>query len=189
MPKSLDELVNDLTGFRGSKAISEAIEALTSMGEEVVSPLISTFQRWTAAIPLSDVPRHDVEALKTVGFRDVVDLSTMFMSEKEFGERFNKWVILTRGVKQVLITIGEPVLEPLINALKHPQSNQYMRSSAVQILGELGDPRAIEALIQVQKHDRDEFVRKKAFEALAKLDKKPRTVLEKLSGRRRWVKE
>ena len=62
--------------------------------------------------------------------------------------------------------IGEPAVEPLIEALK--DKDQDVRWEAALALGNIGDERAVEPLIEALK-DEDEDVREAAGEALEKI--------------------
>jgi HEAT repeat protein len=69
--------------------------------------------------------------------------------------------------------IGKPAVEPLIKALE--DDNGWIRSSAAEVLGVIGDARAVEPLIRVLGGEkaawmRDlEFIRKSAIEALGEI--------------------
>ncbi|MFX0163468.1 MAG: HEAT repeat domain-containing protein, partial [Candidatus Hodarchaeota archaeon] len=62
--------------------------------------------------------------------------------------------------------IGEPAVEPLIQALK--EKDRYVRKEAAFALGEIADARAVEPLIQSLK-DEDLGVQKEATDALEKI--------------------
>ena len=62
--------------------------------------------------------------------------------------------------------IGEPAVEPLINALG--DEVEYVREGAASALGEIGDARAVEPLIEALG-DEDYNAREAAKEALKKL--------------------
>ena len=65
-----------------------------------------------------------------------------------------------------LVKIGRPAVAPLINALDDRIS--YVRAMAAQVLGNIGDPRALKPLKKALQ-DKDSSVRKEAKEALIKL--------------------
>jgi HEAT repeat protein len=74
--------------------------------------------------------------------------------------------------KDVLIEIGKPAVEPLIEILN--DENPDVRSKVVYILGKIKDPRAVEPLIEALK-DKDSGVRWVAATALGRL-RDPRAV-------------
>ena len=65
-----------------------------------------------------------------------------------------------------LAKVGRPAVAPLINALDDRIS--YVRAMAAQVLGNIGDPRALKPLKKALQ-DKDSSVRKEAKEALIKL--------------------
>ena len=68
-----------------------------------------------------------------------------------------------------LCRIGEPAVEPLIQALKDKE--KLVRLGAARVLGDIGDGRAIEPLAKSLK-DRNKDVREAAKQALEKLEAK-----------------
>ena len=184
MPRSISELVDDLATHRAIEPKMAAINALVSMGTEVVAPLLGAVQERTAAMIDSDVASLGVRPLASIGL-DVIRIPPDPAAKAKDLEDSME---LAFGVSRVLTKLDDPsvTVDPAIYALKDPRSNQYMRALAADILGELGDPRAVGALIEVWQRDTNEWVKHGAFAALAKLDKKPRTALEKLLGRRKW---
>lgn len=68
---------------------------------------------------------------------------------------------------KAIITIGEPAVEPLIEALH--DDNPDLREMSVWVLGEIRDPRALEPLIYARK-DGNPSVRLKAKGALKQID-------------------
>lgn len=65
-----------------------------------------------------------------------------------------------------LVEIGGPAVASLICALDDRVS--YVRATAAQVLGNIGDPRALKPLKKALQ-DKDSKVRKEAREALVKL--------------------
>jgi len=70
------------------------------------------------------------------------------------------------NARDALIMIGEPAVEPLIQAM-HDEDDDVREAAAV-VLGEIGDARAIEPLTQALE-DEDYGVRRAAKEALEKI--------------------
>ena len=83
-----------------------------------------------------------------------------------------QWSTVQSMALSVLLQIGEPAVEPLIQALK--DSNSTIRSKAAYALGEIRDARAAEPLVQALE-DEDEEVRKAAREALKRIKVRPST--------------
>ncbi|MCD6215119.1 MAG: HEAT repeat domain-containing protein, partial [Candidatus Desulfofervidus sp.] len=87
---------------------------------------------------------------------------------------------------EALVNIGEPAVEPLIQALKDEYSD--VREEAARALGRIGDKRAVEPLINALK-DEDSDVRMEAAEALDQMGWKPGYVTEKayyLVAKKEW---
>jgi HEAT repeat protein len=116
---------------------------------------------------------------------------------------------------QKIIDLGKQAVEPLIQTLESEKISHYYRLNAAALLGEIGDLRAVEPLIHVLQKEpaipviealgvlgderatdplieclqvNNEKVRKAAFIALGKIDCRPRTLMEKTLGKRKWVK-
>ncbi len=76
-------------------------------------------------------------------------------------------VVFGRVALPALCRIGEPAVEPLIQALK--DEDKRVRLGAARVLGDIGDGRAIEPLTKSLK-DRNKDVREAAKEALEHLE-------------------
>ena len=150
-----------------------AAEVLVKIGEPAVEPLIQAlkdenqFVRWGAALALgeigderaveplinalkdedSDVRMEAAEALDQMGWKPgyATEKAYYLVAKKEWDEA---------------VKLGEPAVEPLINALKDKE--------AAEALVKIGDERAVEPLINALK-DEDSGVRWEAAEALVKI--------------------
>lgn len=80
---------------------------------------------------------------------------------------WSDWRVI-RCVVQALCRIGEPAVEPLMEALMH-NKDERVRTSVARALGEIGDNRAVESLIGALSHDMDQLVRTSAAEALGNI--------------------
>ncbi|MGB2842281.1 MAG: HEAT repeat domain-containing protein [Halobacteriota archaeon] len=125
-----------------------AAAALGNIGEPAVEPLIHALKDED-----SDVRKRVTVALDKIGWTpgDDTERSHYLIAKKE-------WAELTR--------LGEPAVEPLIQALE--DESWEVRKRAAEVLGKIGDARAVEPLIQALK---DEYwnVNKKAEEALGEI--------------------
>jgi HEAT repeat protein len=84
-----------------------------------------------------------------------------------------RWTRGRREVVEALVKIGSPAVEQLITLLRDVSSTLLdeaakYRLHAAEMLGRIGDPRAIEPLVSCLK-DENQEVRKAAFETLRKL--------------------
>jgi len=140
-----------------------AAEALRKIGEPAVEPLIQTLKDWD-----EDVRYQAAELLRVIGDARAVEPmvqalyyeSLLVMVKEDDGA----WVPF--GLVKVLSLIGEPAVEPLIQALK--DENPRLRLGATSVLGVIGDTRAVEPLTQALK-DESEDVRQLAKRALEKI--------------------
>ena len=89
--------------------------------------------------------------------------------------------LLTQGVQdkygdtrqnamEALVKIGSDAVDPLLNLLN--KRNKTLRTIIAQILGDIGDPRAIEALSQMKRSASDFKMRRSAARALKKIKNK-----------------
>ncbi|MCG2795595.1 MAG: HEAT repeat domain-containing protein [Actinomycetia bacterium] len=74
----------------------------------------------------------------------------------------------TKEARDALVRIGEPAVEPLVPLLRDKES--IVRDEAARALGEIGDPRAVEALIGALG-DKDWHVRHTALKIFPKIGK------------------
>ncbi len=75
-------------------------------------------------------------------------------------------------VMDMLIVMGESIVDELIELLKYPQDNdpnEYVRGRIIKVLGEIGDVKAFESLVEASE-SQVEFLREKAIYALGQLD-------------------
>ncbi len=125
------------------------------------------------------------------------------------------WCWLACNDHQKIIDLGKQAVEPLIQVLESEKISHYYRLNAASLLGEIGDRRAVEPLIRVLQKEpaipviealgalgdsraigplieslqaNNEKVHHAAFAALSKIDHRPRTLMEKTLGQRKWVK-
>lgn len=60
-------------------------------------------------------------------------------------------------------------IKPLLKKLKQKSTDPILRSELINILGNIGDEKAIDSLINILLHDSDKFVRHHAARALGKI--------------------
>jgi len=121
----------------------KAAEAIGEIGDKrAVEPLINALKDED-----SDVRMEAAEALDQMGWKPgyVTEKAYYLVAKKEWDEA---------------VKLGEPAVEPLINALKDKE--------AAEALVKIGDERAVEPLINALK-DEDSGVRWEAAEALVKI--------------------
>ena len=154
---------------------------LPELGEPAVEPLIQALKdeysdvRWRAAWALDEMgwePGDDTEKVYYL-------IAKQEWSElPELGEPAVEPLIqalkdeysdVRESAAEALAKIGEPAVEPLIQALK--DEDWHVQEEAAEALGEIGDKRAVEPLIQALK-DEDWHVQEEAAEALGEIGDK-----------------
>jgi HEAT repeat protein len=115
---------------------------------------------------LSNIPKRDdgyfrqkqrqIEAMGEMGVRVLVEV----LQDVDSLNRL--------AAKRMLIALGKPTVEPLTGLLKH--EHWLVRDDAAQALGEIGDQRAVQALITLVKNEKeDPRVRRQGLHSLVKL--------------------
>ena len=148
-----------------------------------VEGLIKAFEhkdwrvRWDAAEALGEV--GDARAVETLiqAIKVACPVGNKFLDDKRVqvlepigGLGLGQGVVVFGQVAlPSLCRIGEPAVEPLIQALK--DEDKRVRLGAARVLGDIGDGRAIEPLTKSLK-DRNKDVREAAKQALEKLEAK-----------------
>jgi len=129
---------------------SYAAEALGNIGDaRAVEPLINSLKDND-----SDVRESAAEALGNIEWKPPTDYQ-----KAVYLVAMRDW--------QECVKIGADAVEPLIVALK--DNDDLVRSYAAEALGNIGDPRAVEPLINVLKDDNKWWVREKAAKALGEI--------------------
>jgi len=151
-----------------------AVEALGKIGSpRVVEPLCAALSDnrlyigWAA-----------VRALKNIGDERAIDPLIAAMKEIEYD--------FSQATMDALVNLGAAAVDPLIAALQH--KDPCIRYHAAQVLGRIGDPRAIRPLISGLK---DRVARSDAAKALERLNWKPgndETGAEYWIARKEWDK-
>ena len=73
-------------------------------------------------------------------------------------------------VSGALIEIGPPVVDPLIEAVKRDSDSVFLWN-AIRVLEEIGDPKAVEPLKEIQQNHKDPAIQQIAKYALDKLQR------------------
>jgi HEAT repeat protein/energy-coupling factor transporter ATP-binding protein EcfA2 len=138
------------TGVRRSAA-----EALGKIGDaSAVKPLITALRDQDTG-----VRRSAAEALGKIGDARAVKSLISVLRDSEAS--------VQRRAAEALEKIGEPSIKPLIAELRAPETQ--VRWFAVDILGRLGDARALPELERVAREDKDVFVADAARKAIARI--------------------
>lgn len=77
-------------------------------------------------------------------------------------------ISLNHTIRDVLVKIGEPSIDPLIESLS--EINVDVKINSIKTLGDIGDEKAIDPLIDALNDYDDSFVRKYAAKALTQID-------------------
>ena len=145
-------LIKVLKKSTSSRERERAEKALKNIGKPAVEPLIKE---------LKDKDRNvrscAVTVLGNIGDPRAVEPLIQALQDKDSD--------VQRNAREALEKIGKLAVEPLIQALKH-ENSKVIRWSAAWALGYIGDPRAIEPLIQALE---DEDVRVAAAGALVEI--------------------
>ncbi len=151
----------------GGPAVELIIKALQDTDEETAKLAQTALERMALARPpsameplikalqISGIRRHVAKALGVIGDTRAVEPMIQILREQGSGQVYNKStgvllsdsISLAPSVVEGLALIGEPAVEPLIQALKKERGGA--RVGAAEALGEIGDGRAVEPLIQI----------------------------------------
>lgn len=109
--------------------------------------------------------------LGELGDAQVVPVLLSFLTEK--GANYEP----TMEVYSAIRKIGVPAVTPLVTSLK--DENPIIRNAALRLLGDIGDDKAIDAIIPLLK-DKNSLVRLNANSALSRLGYKPTSDKERV---------
>ncbi|MCF8051858.1 MAG: protein kinase [Desulfobacterales bacterium] len=140
----------------------EAADALGSIGEPAVEPLIEALKRED-----STARKRAIEALMRIGDVRSVEPFIAALKDKDSGVRNRAAIGLTRAGHTSAVE-----LEPLIAGLKDEPEFTIpwnIPSQAAEALGEIGDDRAVEPLIEALKERGYTSLQFKAAKALGKI--------------------
>jgi len=129
-PRAVEELI---AAFKDWRVREKATTALEILGAPAVVPLI-------AALKDSDggVRQSAAAALGQNGDPRAIEALIATLRDRDLGVR--------ESAAAALVKLGDPAVEPLIEVLKDSNLYSEVRRSAAWVLGQLGDPRAVEPL-------------------------------------------
>jgi hypothetical protein len=113
------------------------------MGQKTVAA-IESFQR-SRGLPVTG--RLGLGTVEALGLKDLVDTQV----QEDIRQLSSGRHETVEQAKRQLIAIGRPAVQPLIEALQH--RNPRVRIEAADALGYLGDPRAVDPLIEALGDD------------------------------------
>ena len=154
-PRAIDALIQTLEDQSvGCAARIQAARALARIGDpKAIEPLIRTMEE------ICERHLHHAVAEALGAFHDPRVTNTLI---KALGKDF----FTAHAAAESLKKLRDPrAVEPLIRRLEDKQFGGYHRELPAQVLGVLGDPSAIPALVNALRDD-DEDVRKAASESL-----------------------
>lgn len=154
-----------------------AVERLVQIGDRAVEPLLdclaspNLLDRFAAIYVLQEIGwKPDTDHYKAqfaVAFGEWEEAVALGDAAVEPLLRALNSYKLGAEAASALVKIGDTVVEPLIQVLKTDTDNDSLfRSSVVNILGIIGDMRAVEPLIQVLMEDDDSLVRSAVVRSL-----------------------
>lgn len=156
--KSIDQLKSNDWQVR-----EEAVKSLIKLGKPAVDPLITALKdddgdiRCAAAFslgyigdrraikPLVNALKDEDSRVKHRAIEALGRIADMHCVEPLIGTLNDEDIYVQNAVVNALVKIGKPAVGPLITALKDEDSRA--RYKAIEILGEIGDSRAVEPLI------------------------------------------
>lgn len=150
---SIELILRSLEQGADRAALDKAIEALTAVGENSLPEMAAALQstHWRVRLAVT-------EALGGIGGQKAAELLTARLGDRK---------IRVRGrAIHGLVRLGVDHMETSLAALESPEWRT--REAAAQVLGEIGDARAVEPLLPLLG-DGERMVRKSAVLALGRL--------------------
>ena len=134
------------------------IDALVKIGVKIGKPAIALIQVFKEGDP-------EVRPIETLEYVEAA-LDRIGWKPQDATER--AYYLIMKKQWELLAELGKPAVEPLIQALRY---NNFRRE-ATEVLGEIGDARAIEPIIQVMPYEKGIFI-DRMNRALTKITGKP----------------
>jgi len=167
--RAVEPLIQALNDRESADVRCNAAEALGKIGDSrAVEPLVQvlkgggSYVTQSAAEALHKLcwkPRDDTEK----SYYLIAKLAEASKGLRYLGgiygwdmEKFKFSSIIAEELRDELIGLGNKAVEPLIQALWDESNNILIQWEAAKILGEIGDKRAVEPLVQILKYKTDE---------------------------------
>ena len=137
---------------------------------------------------LSKLGENSTKAVHSIPFVIPLLGDTEAVLQQGGATQFESTDVASEAVK-VLAKLGQPAVEPLIDALG--DNNSIIRANAIEALGVIGDMRAEDPLMTILIEDKDVTVRQSSAEALGRLgdSRSLKSLTVALSDRRSKVQE
>ena len=169
-PASVEPLIAIIDADPFSSAAGHAVEILTTIGDDRAVPaIISVLETTPSASEKSRVERYEqpaaIEALGT--FADPRAAGPIVDWVEENGPPLYVSGDEKAVVDEALLAIGAGSVDPLIALAVDDEASGSARNWAVRLLGDIGDPAAASALVELLSGA--EVVRDAVLESLAKL--------------------
>jgi len=136
----------------------EASNALIKIGVKVGRPAVSLIQAFKYG--------QSDKVLK-YGFSDLRKKAEAILEESGWvpqDDTEKAYFLIAKKAWKLLVELGEPAVEPLVQALKY----EDLRTEAIRVLGEIGHAKAIETLIQLLSNQ-DPYTHSEAVRALVRI--------------------
>jgi len=161
-PRSIDALISILEDSSDKYSVRiEAADALGRIGDpKAIEPLIRTLENERTRENNMDARDLAIVIAESLGaFRDT--RATDALVKALVGDYDISFV----AAKSLMKLRDRRAVEPLIRIVEDDKSRTFERENAVQVLGVLGDPRAVPALAKTLRYD-SQLTRKYALDAL-----------------------
>ena len=137
-----------------------AIKALSKKhSKELIEQIILQLKEKTASI---NYRISACKIFKNLKAKEAKDILIELLNDSDDGVRYN-----------AIIALGNiddfNDVKPLIRKLKQKRTDPILKSELIFVLGNIGDDKAIDSLINILRNDTDKFVRHHAARALGKI--------------------
>ncbi|MGH2395680.1 MAG: HEAT repeat domain-containing protein, partial [bacterium] len=134
------EALRTALGDRSEQVVLQAVNGLRDMRDrEAVEPLIRVLARRERSLQLAAT-----DALIRIGSDAVGPLLEAF-KDRNLRRRIGNQVM------RILVEMGTKAIDPLLDVLK--DENQYVRVTAISVLGRIGDKRVVQPLVNLLLDD------------------------------------
>lgn len=167
---------------------AKAIEEIKQLSLVEIDYVVANFCRILHRSHYSDsTPGEAIGVIDAMGMLGDARFIKPLIRELIYNERVNEFAA------NALAEIGTPAVEPLLQLLTEDFNSSY-QELIIYTLGCIGDRRALTPLRLILEFSKknykdDPSLYYTTYEALSGVDRRPRTLLEKLMMRRKWVKK